>query len=102
MLLVAYENFTCHIFDLETGFFQYQFEFNHKLENKKLDDDEKDKPTKSIEVIEKIYNFLLWKQSKDEKSEGQTLEFVKELRNEVESYKRSGQLLAEDSIHSTK
>ena len=58
MLLVAYENYDCQIFDLETGIFQYHFEFSHKLENKKLDDDDKDKPTKSIEVIEKIQSFL--------------------------------------------
>ena len=70
MLLVAYESRTCQVFDLETGIFQYMFEFSHKSDDKKIDDDDKDKPTKSMEVIEKIFAFLRAKQSRDGKSEG--------------------------------
>ena len=85
MLLVSYENGDCQLFDLESGIFQYQFEFRHKIETKKkvIDEDEKEKPTKSAaEVIEKMHTFLQEKQPKNTKWQ----EFGTELRKEVENY----------------
>ena len=85
MLLVSYENGDCQLFDLESGIFQYQFEFRHKIETKKkvIDEDEKEKPTKSAaEVIERMHTFLQEKQPKNTKWQ----EFGTELRKEVENY----------------